>query len=288
MNFGTAMARGVRCGLAIVSVICALALFLSVVCGANASEYATQSNNGTSYADASDTNGVQHRIYFKRNDGSHTMNMFVYTEGSKLGDSTAYARETKSLKVPEGQQFLGWFYTDSQGVQVQADENTVVTSGLVLTAMFGTVTEEVEKPEVRVPVYRAYNSYMTQGSSHLFTTDETEYKNAVAAGWTPEGIVFYVSQDDSGSPVYRLYNRYDGSHHYTTDAAERDNLIGLGWTDEGIAWYVKSEADTDVLRGYNPYTGEHLFTIDATELQNAVAAGWEDEGAAFKAWAQQQ
>ncbi|NMM95003.1 InlB B-repeat-containing protein [Bifidobacterium oedipodis] len=145
--------------------------------------------------------------------------------------------------------------------------------------------DAAEVPAGTEPVYRAYNPYMKVGSTHLFTTDEQEYKAAKDAGWIGEGIAFYTTTSKDAQKVYRLYNKYDGSHHYTTDKAERDNLLEVGWTDEGVAWYAASDAPDSVYRAYNKYNGEHLFTLDADEMKNIVSVGWIDEGVAFKATA---
>lgn len=44
----------------------------------------------------------------------------------------------------------------------------------------------------RVPIYRLFNRWLTQGT-HLYTTDESEYRQLGSIGWDPEGTAFYAS-----------------------------------------------------------------------------------------------
>lgn len=130
-------------------------------------------------------------------------------------------------------------------------------------------------------VYRLFNPYMTQGTTHLYTTSKTEYDHLQTLGWKGEDIVFHAAKYASSSPVWRLYNQYDGSHHYTTSIDEYQHLQDVGWTGEKIAWYAPDQGK-DVYRVYNPYTGEHLFTADHAEALKLINIGWTDEGIAFK------
>ncbi|KAA8821176.1 hypothetical protein [Bifidobacterium vespertilionis] len=138
----------------------------------------------------------------------------------------------------------------------------------------------------RIPVYRLFNPYMTQGTTHLFTTDKTEYGELAAKGWRGEDVVFYALPAGAADsiPVYRLYNRWDGSHHFTTDPGERDDLVKIGWTLEPSTWAAPRDGDTRVYRLYNPYTGEHLFTTDRAESDRLAALGWTAEESGFSVY----
>ena len=95
------------------------------------------------------------------------------------------------------------------------------------------------------PVYRFYNA--TLGDHHYTKDpDEIAYLNA-SDGWTCEGVCWNSASEETGVPLYRLYNPNAyaegtaGAHHYTQSGYERANLIRAGWIDEGIGWYAEKE-----------------------------------------------
>jgi len=62
----------------------------------------------------------------------------------------------------------------------------------------------------------------------------------VEAGWKYEDIGWYSEPQETGKPLYRLYNpnaKGAGSHHYTTSEKEKESLIAIGWNNENVAWY---------------------------------------------------
>ncbi|MBR4456243.1 MAG: hypothetical protein IKS32_08460 [Solobacterium sp.] len=87
------------------------------------------------------------------------------------------------------------------------------------------------------PLYRVYNP---NSGDHHYTESQEERDYLISAGWKEEGIAFYVTDQESGIPLYRLYNpnAAAGAHHYTASDKERDNLISAGWKDEGIGFYA--------------------------------------------------
>ena len=95
------------------------------------------------------------------------------------------------------------------------------------------------------PVYRFYNATL---GDHHYTMDPEEiaYLNA-ADGWTCEDVCWNSASEETGVPLYRLYNPHAyadgtaGAHHYTMSDTERAHLIYAGWIDEGIGWYAERE-----------------------------------------------
>ena len=143
------------------------------------------------------------------------------------------------------------------------------------------------KPEApaTVTVYRLYNRYLN--GAHLFTVNDNELEDLIAAGWTFEGAVFteYATQVEGSTPVFRLYNPYNGDHFFTKSEDEAQSLEGHGWTREGTAWYqAKAQSDHEVYRLYNPYQteyaglGNHLWTASLNERDTLVHIGWQGEG----------
>ena len=86
------------------------------------------------------------------------------------------------------------------------------------------------------PVYRVYNP---NAGDHHFTASADEKNNLVNAGWKYEGIAWYSGTEESGEPVFRLYNpnAESGAHHYTSSVAEKNHLTSIGWNYEGVAWF---------------------------------------------------
>lgn len=85
----------------------------------------------------------------------------------------------------------------------------------------------------------------------------------------------------SGTPVYRLYNRYSGEHFYTTSENEVIALVDCGWNHEGIGWVAPEDSDTPVYRLYNPNTSDHHYTTSSVERDTLIEGGWADEGTAW-------
>lgn len=130
----------------------------------------------------------------------------------------------------------------------------------------------------QVYMSRLYNPYTGE---HFYTANKGEKDSLVEVGWRYEGMGWIAPT--SGTPVYRLYNKYvpGGDHHYTTSEEERDACIAAGWSDEGIGWYSADEkTGQPLLRQYNPYadTGTHNYTTSQEENDHLVSVGWEGEG----------
>ena len=95
---------------------------------------------------------------------------------------------------------------------------------------------------VTKPLYRLYNPILRK---HLFTTDANENAVLATRGWSPEGVIGYMSdQGDVATPgitqaLYRLYNAGLQQHLYTTDSNEVSVLSGLGsWVNEGVVGHL--------------------------------------------------
>ncbi len=92
-------------------------------------------------------------------------------------------------------------------------------------------------PAIGTCVYRFYNP---ASGEHHYTADESEMNWLTSTGWNCEGVG-WCSTDDSGVPVYRLFNPHTNvgvqSHVYTANVGEKDWLLSTGWNDEGIGWY---------------------------------------------------
>ena len=90
------------------------------------------------------------------------------------------------------------------------------------------------------PVYRFYNRTL---GDHHYTMDASEVEYLNNNGWEYEGVAWNSAPEDTGKPLYRLYNpnAYEngesGAHHYTLSETERDNLAAAGWNYEGVAWF---------------------------------------------------
>lgn len=83
--------------------------------------------------------------------------------------------------------------------------------------------------------------------------------------------------EETGIPVYRLYNPDNGEHLYTTDKFEKDMLYDRdGWGYEGIAWYSADETSgIPVYRLYNDQLMNHLYTTDLNEIKVLTTQhGW--------------
>jgi Repeat of unknown function (DUF5648) len=140
-------------------------------------------------------------------------------------------------------------------------------------------------------------------SEHVYTTSVSERDDAVAAGWTDEGVECFVYPARPGPEggllvpldgtvnLYRLSHPGSGDHAMTTSVTERDDAVAAGWTDEGVECFVYParpgpeggflvplDGTVDLHRLYNPAIPDHLYTTSASERDEAVAVGWTDEG----------
>ncbi|HBM8832813.1 TPA: glycosyhydrolase, partial [Enterococcus faecium] len=61
--------------------------------------------------------------------------------------------------------------------------------------------------ESSISMYRMYNP---NSGEHLYTRSVGERDNLKRYGWHYEGVAWQAPT--SGTPVYRLYNRYNGEH----------------------------------------------------------------------------
>ncbi|MCB2186830.1 MAG: hypothetical protein KQJ78_10460 [Deltaproteobacteria bacterium] len=130
--------------------------------------------------------------------------------------------------------------------------------------------------EGTIPMYRAYNPYL---GYHFFTTNQSEYNHAVAAGYQAESgsngaFRVYQAQQSGTSAIFRLYNPNSGFHYYTTKASERDSLVSLGWRYERREGYIYPQSHSgaqEVYRLYNTQTGAHLYTLKKSERDWVLA-----------------
>ena len=141
----------------------------------------------------------------------------------------------------------------------------VVPSDTEVTASGGTVS-----------MGRLYNP---NSGEHFYTSNASELKMLMQAGWQYEGIG-WSAPSTSNTPVYRLYNANGGEHHYTTNEAERDMLVSVGWSDEGIGWYSDDNQTVPLYRQYNPnaFANNHNYTTSLGENDWLVSLGWQAEG----------
>lgn len=105
---------------------------------------------------------------------------------------------------------------------------------------------EVGVPVGAVPVCRFYGTPGRGPNSHFYTASGAECAAVKRdAGWTYEGIAFYVlpPQNDQcvgSQPVYRAYNngfvRNDSNHRYSTQLGVLQAMTAQGWSVEGVAF----------------------------------------------------
>ena len=126
---------------------------------------------------------------------------------------------------------------------------------------------------------RMYRAYNPNADFHFFTTNYSEFQNAVRVGWrdetvNQEGFAVAAPGTANTSPLYRMYNPNKGTHYYTLNAAERDSLVTKGWNyerDEGALFTSKQKGTYELFRLYNNNSGVHMFTTNEA-YKNAVLA----------------
>ncbi len=130
------------------------------------------------------------------------------------------------------------------------------------------------------PVYRSYNPVLNR---HFYTISKQERDTtAAAAGYTYEGIAYWVPTAATSTPVYRLYNPVLNRHFFTVWADERDSAARSGYNYEGIAYYSNpSPSGTPIYRLYNPYGRTHFYTVSIDEREAARRNGFNYEGVGF-------
>ena len=85
------------------------------------------------------------------------------------------------------------------------------------------------------------------------------------------------AEEDSGTPMYRLYNSNSVEHLYTLDTNEKNVLLKQGWNYEGYSW-IAYNVGKPVYRFFNKYSGEHHYTMDENEKAYLIDIGWNYEG----------
>ena len=96
-----------------------------------------------------------------------------------------------------------------------------------------------------------------------------------------------MSNPDSKTSVYRMYNAYTGEHFFTMSASEKETLsgnTGSGWIYEGVAWNAYSTQTSGcspVYRLCNSGSWLHFFTNNEAERASLKNSGWIDEGIAW-------
>lgn len=86
-------------------------------------------------------------------------------------------------------------------------------------------------------VYRLYRGVSSTQQAHFYTTSQTQINNAVAGGYTNEGVVgyAYTSSGSNRYAVYRYYSAVDDSHWYE----QRPDIAALfpNYVYKQVAWY---------------------------------------------------
>jgi hypothetical protein len=135
----------------------------------------------------------------------------------------------------------------------------------------------------RIPVYRAANA---ASGSHLFTTNAQEAQSS--PGFSPEGISFYIDQNQSAGDValYHLVGP-NGDNFYTADAAQRNSAMAAGYRDAGVLGYISSTQQSGTVPLYridNPKYSVNFYTTNVAERDRLIAAGWRDQGTVGYVW----
>ena len=124
-------------------------------------------------------------------------------------------------------------------------------------------------------------------NEYFYTTDNTERRNCLLAGWCDNGIdgFFPARASEDTVTFYRFRNPNTGEHHYATFDGEIMGLIDAGWIDEGIAFYSLKGGENPVYRLYNPnvVTGTHFYISNAGGRDILLRYGWIDEGVGWYA-----
>jgi len=109
-------------------------------------------------------------------------------------------------------------------------------------------------------VYRLYRSVSSTQQAHFYTTSQTQINNAVAGGYTNEGVVgyAYTSSGSNRYAVYRYYSAVDDSHWYE----QRQDIAALfpNYVYKQVAWYsptlVYGCTDSNATN-YNSYANQN-------------------------------
>lgn len=129
----------------------------------------------------------------------------------------------------------------------------------------------------RVNVYRT-----VKNSNHFYTTSLLERDNVIRSGFKYESVAFSASKNNSGSPVYRFYNKKNNDHFYTTSKTEKKSLEKKSaWKYEGVKFYIDNKTPV-VYRLYSSSSKDHFYTSSIKEaalLSNKN--NWKYEKVAF-------
>ena len=95
-------------------------------------------------------------------------------------------------------------------------------------------------PNEGAPVYRLYNPY---DDWHTYSMNSEEIDAMVALGWKVDGIVCRSATQETGKPVYRLFNPNEQKNYHLLTASEEERAIleELGWKLDGVAWFCLSK-----------------------------------------------
>lgn len=146
-----------------------------------------------------------------------------------------------------------------------------------------TVAWTAQAQDLRVPLYRLYNSTTRD---HFYTANILERDVAISRfGYRSEGTAGFLFQSSSNgrTALYRLYHPVLREHFYTTSANERDRAISLiGYRLENTVGFLSSAADsefTPLYRLYHSGLQVHFYTPNPTERDRAIKIlGFSDEG----------
>lgn len=130
------------------------------------------------------------------------------------------------------------------------------------------------------PVINVRRVYQASVSKHLFTTNETEARDLISAGWADEGVPFKLMTlrvNDTFRPVYRCYIPGEYDHFVSLDAACEVSEISR---QEGLMGYIATHptgsTQAPLYRCVSTQGAlRHLATLNEAECQQT---GWRSEG----------
>jgi len=138
------------------------------------------------------------------------------------------------------------------------------------------------------PVYRLNNA-----GQYVYTIDDKQKTNLVAAGATLEGTAFYAyppsTTNNASYQVFQYTNASNQSTPAQTGTSDATTVTQSGFAKSSAAFNVPSSiaaaplpanGQVNVYRLFGP---EHFWTTSLAERDSLIAAGWTNEGVGFTA-----
>ena len=161
-----------------------------------------------------------------------------------------YRLDTAVVSVPVVEYFnvtLRHYFDTASTAEMTSIENGGAGAGWQRTGNdFRAWVAETGVSVGAMPVCRFYGTPGRGPNSHFYTANSAECAKVKAdAGWTYEGIAFFVMPPGDGScadavPVHRAYNNgfasNDSNHRYSNDLSRLTLMQQQGWTVEGLAF----------------------------------------------------